>query len=148
MADAENKEANAANGNPNLAAALSYAARGWCIYPSFPGTKSKTNLKWRTASTNNDKQVRSWWTNSPDATICLDCGKTGLAVLDLDQKDGKDGRLALDLLELRIGELPPTLMQQTASGGTHLIFKGTSKQQWARRIARSVRALIRGATAE
>jgi len=127
MSDIDNVETNSANGNPNLAAALSYAARGWCIYPSFPGTKSKTNLKWRTASTNSEKQIRLWWTKSPNSTICLDCGKTGLAVLDLDQKNGKDGRSALDVLELENGELPPTLTQRTVSGGTHLIFKGEIK---------------------
>jgi Bifunctional DNA primase/polymerase, N-terminal len=127
MTDTDNVETNSANGNPNLAAALSYAARGWFIYPSFPGTKSKTNLKWRTASTTSEKQIRDWWTKSPNATICLDCEKSGLAVLDLDQKDGKDGRQRLDLLELENGELPPTLTQRTASGGTHLIFKGKIK---------------------
>ena len=113
--------------NPNLDAALAYAARGWCIYPSFPGTKSKTNLKWRTESTTNQKQVRYWWTKWLNATICLDCEKSGLAVLDLDQKDGKDGRTMLDLLEFINEPLPPTLAQRTPSGGTHLIFIGTIK---------------------
>jgi hypothetical protein len=127
MIDTENEQTNAASGNANLAAALSYAARGWYIYPSFPGTKSKTNLKWRTASTTREKQIRDWWTKSPNATICLDCEKSGLAVLDLDQKDGKDGRQRLELLELQNGQLPPTLMQRTASGGTHLIFRGVIK---------------------
>ena len=73
------------------------------------------------------KQITHWWTKSPKATICLDCERSGLAVLDLDQKDGKDGRLALDTLEIWYGGLPPTLMQRTASGGTHLIFKGRIK---------------------
>ena len=113
--------------NPNLAAALCYAARGWYIYPAFPGTKSKTNLKWREASTISVKQITSWWTKSPNATICLDCEKSGLAALDLDQKGGKDGRGALDWLEVLYGDLPPTLMQKTVSGGRHLIFKGTIK---------------------
>ena len=121
------KQAGSSRVSPSLIAALAYAARGWHIYPSFPGTKAKTNLKWRTASTNNEKQVRRWWTKSPNATICLDCEKSGLAVLDLDQKDGKDGRLALDTLEILYDGLPPTLMQRTPSGGTHLIFKGQIK---------------------
>ena len=127
MTSANNVETDAGSTNPNLIAALAYAARGWHIYPSFPGTKAKTNLKWRTASTNSKKQIRHWWTKSPKATICLDCEKSGLAVLDLDQKDGKDGRLALDTLEILYGGLPPTLMQRTTSGGTHLIFKGRIK---------------------
>lgn len=120
-------EADAASVNPNLDAALAYAARGWHIYPCFPGTKAKTNLKWRTASTTNVTQITRWWTKSPNATICLDCEKSGLAVLDLDQKDGKDGRAALDWHEVMYGQLPQTLMQRTASGGTHLIFKGPIK---------------------
>ena len=122
-----NVEADATTINPNLAAALRHAARGWYIYPAFPGTKSKTNLKWREASTNSVKQITHWWTKSPNATICLDCEKSGLAALDVDQKDGKDGRAALDWLELMNEDLPPTLMQRTPSGGTHLIFKGKIK---------------------
>ena len=109
-----NVEADATTINPNLAAALRYAARGWYIYPAFPGTKSKTNLKWREASTNSVKQITHWWTKSPNATICLDCEKSGLAALDVDQKDGKDGRAALDWLELMNEDLPPTLMQRNS----------------------------------
>ena len=79
-------------------------------------------------STISVKQITSWWTKSPNATICLDCEKSGLAALDLDQKNGKDGRAALDWLEELYGDLPPTLMQRTVSGGTHLIFKGTIQE--------------------
>jgi hypothetical protein len=53
--------------------------------------------------------------------------KPGLAVLDLDQKDGKDGQTTLRVLELENGLLPPTLTQRTTSGGTHLIFNGKIK---------------------
>ena len=52
MTNINDAEADPASANLNLLAALSYAERGWYIYPAFPGTKSKTNLKWRTASTN------------------------------------------------------------------------------------------------
>ena len=37
------KQAGSSRVSPSLIAALAYAARGWHIYPSFPGTKAKTN---------------------------------------------------------------------------------------------------------
>ena len=60
----------------------------------------------------------------PDANIGYDCGRSGTCVLDVDIKDGKDGRPALAMLELMHGELPPTRMQRTPSGGLQYIFRG------------------------
>ena len=39
------KQAGSSRVSPSLIAALAYAARGWHIYPSFPGTKAKTRSK-------------------------------------------------------------------------------------------------------
>ena len=113
-----------ATSNALLEAAVGYARRGRYIYPSFPGSKFKTNLNWRQASTRDEAMIRKWWTQKPGSTICCDCGKSGLAVIDVDVRDGKRGDTSLAALEADHGMLPYTLQQITASGGLHYIFKG------------------------
>jgi hypothetical protein len=71
-----------------------------------------------------------------------------LAVLDLDQKDGKDGQTTLRVLELENGLLPPTLTQRTTSGGTHLIFNGKIKTTVGAEGYALARTLTPGARAE
>jgi hypothetical protein len=109
----------------NLEAALAYAARGWFIYPARD--KARALVNWGTESSNDPEQIRKWWTKYPNAVICLNCGLSGIAVVDLDIKDGKNGPAALAALEAIHGRLPRTLTQTTSSGGTHLIFRGTIK---------------------
>ena len=43
-------------------------------------------------------------------------------VIDIDVKDGKCGDIGLANLEVLLGPLPPTLRQESPSGGWHLIF--------------------------
>jgi hypothetical protein len=111
--------------NKNLEAALSYARRGWHVYPARG--KASALVKWGTKATTDEKIIRGWWRTWPDAIVCIACGPSGLAVIDLDVKDGKNGPAVLDALERRHGRLPPTMMQRTGSGGTHLIFRGEIK---------------------
>lgn len=48
---------------------------------------------------------------------------TGLLVLDIDNKNGKDGNASLLDLQLEHGPLPPTLEQTTPTGGRHLVYR-------------------------
>ena len=49
---------------------------------------------------------------------------SGLIVLDIDQKKGKDGARSLDLLIEELRSLPDTKSAETPSGGgKHLFFK-------------------------
>ena len=109
-----------------LRAALGYAARGWHVYPS-PAKDGPARVKWSTMSTTNPTTITTWWRRWPNDLICIDCGKSGLAVIDLDIKNGKNGPAVLADLERVHGKVPPTLTQTTSSGGTHLIFRGTIK---------------------
>ncbi len=117
--------------NSILDAALAYARRGWFIYPSMV-KNGPALVKWATASTTDAATIRRWWTHWPKALICLDCGKSGLAAIDLDVKAAKDGTprngpQVLSDLELIFGRVPKTLTQRTPSGGLHLVFTGTIK---------------------
>ena len=112
--------------NKNLEAALSYARRGWHVYPART-KRGGYGIQWSTEATTNEGQITAWSTRWPEAIVCLATGPSGLAVIDLDIKDGKNGPAVLDKLERTHGRLPPTMMQRTASGGTHLIFRGEIK---------------------
>ena len=103
-----------------LDAALTYAARGWHIFPVEPrGKRPMRGLRWREASTTDPKTVRAWWKRWPEANIGLDCGKSGLVVLDFDA--GKPTFAGDDLLEalFRI----PTASAATGGGGYHFLFQ-------------------------
>ncbi len=123
-----------------LDAALQYAQRGWYVFPcreaqGEPYQDKKGN--WKTpkekmpytthglhnASINPD-DIRRWWKKWPRAMIGINCGKSGLFVVDLDKKHGKDGVNEFACLGL---DDSGALRSQTVSGGLHLIFVGSGK---------------------
>ena len=107
--------------------AIGHAEEGFCVFPLKVGTKDKPMLKWRRASTIDLETVNEWWEKWPDSNIGIDTGKSGLAVLDVDMKDGKNGQRSLDKLTLENDELPETLIASTPTGGKHYIFKTNEK---------------------
>lgn len=107
--------------------ALAYASAGWHVFPISKGTTNKPRVKWGTEATTDEKKIKGWWKAWPEDNIGIACGPSGLVVVDLDMKKGKNGRQTLDLLELEHGELPHTRIAVTPSGGFHLYFKGTAR---------------------
>jgi Bifunctional DNA primase/polymerase, N-terminal/Primase C terminal 2 (PriCT-2) len=121
--------------------ALSYAERGWPIIPLWPrhgdecgcgdadckspgkhpiGQLAPNGFK--NAST-DEQSIRRWWREHPDAGIGMPTGaKSGMIVIDIDSKNGKDGTLALRKLQ-HLAPLPKTTTALTPSGGKHLYFK-------------------------
>ena len=109
--------------------ALGYAKRGFKVFPIAEGTKAGQRLPSWTAATDDEATVRRWWLKWPNDNIGIACGLSGLCVVDVDQKKGKDGRGELDELKLTHGQLPVTLKAKTPNGGWHLYFRGTTGQQ-------------------
>jgi hypothetical protein len=106
-----------------LQAALRYAALDeWHVFPCSrdknPLVKSDTpgegglNL-----ATRDMDKIRAWWTKWGDASIGINLGLSGLAVIDVD---GPEGQAALDALKL-----PPTREVTTGrdGGGTHHYYR-------------------------
>jgi hypothetical protein len=110
--------------NPILAAALKLAEFGFYIYPS-PKKNGAARIKWRLGSTRDAATITRWWTRWPHDLICLDCGKSEIAVVDADSIEGHgiDGLTNLLDLELQHGLLPETLKARTPSGGEHSFFR-------------------------
>ena len=118
-----------------LETALTYARRGWPIFPCHPPTRvgcschqdcgnnrgkhprTRNGLK---DATTARAQIERWWTMWPDANMAVVTGAaSGLVVLDIDARKG--GELSLEALCARYGPLPPTPEQQTGNG-RHIVF--------------------------
>lgn len=109
----------------SLARAKAWAAAGWPVFPVSQG-RPLPGWDWRTQNTTDPQQIEAWWTEDYDVA-CVP-GLAGCWVLDVDVKNGKDGRAALAALEAEHGfetwEVP---RQRTRSGGEHLFFSGKAR---------------------
>lgn len=103
--------------------ALEYAAQGFKVFPITPGAKKPPLIEWRNASSEVGL-ITKWWTQWPNANIGFAAGQSGFTVIDVDTKDGRNGRQTLAWLELEGCVLTPTRMQRTPSGGLHYFYKG------------------------
>ena len=81
--------------------------------------------KWKDESTTDPDTIRGWWKRWPTANIGIDCGKSGLLILDADTyKDSYTG----DGLLTRADE--ETVTTLTGGGGTHLWYKRPDGKDW------------------
>ena len=71
-------------------------------------------------ATADEKEIRRWWSSSPDANIGIATGD-GLVVLDVDPRH--DGDSSLEELEAEYGEIV-TRSAWTGGGGIHLYLQG------------------------
>ncbi|GHV30821.1 hypothetical protein FACS1894167_12260 [Synergistales bacterium] len=120
-----------------------YISKGFAIFPLPAGRKSPSMLMWPDRAAKDISVVRGWlkdgYSNkgytkkdgSPGSDKrqyvggwgILTGAASGLFVLDVDTKDGKQGALSLATIEKEHGSLPITPMQTTGSGGLHYFFR-------------------------
>jgi hypothetical protein len=118
-----------------LAAALSYAERGWAVFPLWwPFSAGDCGCRRRTCdrpgkhpvgflvphglmdATNDGGIIRAWWARCPRANVGIRTGAaSGLVVLDVD---GDAGIASLRALVRAHGHLPAA-WARTGSGGWH-----------------------------
>lgn len=106
----------------NLQAALTLASQGFAIFPADSKTKRPVRgFLWKDQASSDPRAVRRWWKQWPDAMPALPTGKrNGFTVVDIDQRDGKDGAATYRALGLDPDKA--ALIVQTAGGGRHLYF--------------------------
>lgn len=117
-----------------LNAAVSYAARGWKVFPLAPDTKDKPLVSWGSEATSDTNKVSAWWRKTPDANIGIvtGAGECGPYVVDIDAPQGghkNDGAASLSAAGI---SLPATLTATTPNGGRHYyygIVKPPSKEK-------------------
>ena len=120
-----------------LQGALSYAARGWVVFPCHtitptgcscgqadchsPG-KHPTTRTGLHAATSNRQQIRDWWRRHPDANVAIRTGtESGLVVIDIDPDH--HGMASLRALVDEHGQMPAGPRVRTGSGGWHLYYQ-------------------------
>ena len=103
--------------------ALKYAERGYEVFPLAPGQKipmpGSNGCK---DATTDMAQIKRWIEEFPDANIGIKAG-SDVIILDIDNKDGKNGSLDLAEIEKELGSLPECPKAETPTGGFHLYFR-------------------------
>jgi hypothetical protein len=109
--------------------ALAYAERCWRLFPvrahdDGVGLAGTPHLKgWPKRATCDTKQIERRWAKWPDAWVGIATGvESGLLVVDLDVKGGKDGIAAGERLAESNGGVGAGPIVITKSGGRRLYF--------------------------
>ena len=113
--------------SPMLAAALSYAARGWHVFPVAQGKKAPPTTEHGCYDgTTDPTTILRWWGDHPYANIGIATGdKSGLLVVDLDIYKEPE---ALPSFQAQHGT-HKTYTVKTPRGGLHLYFSLRPRQK-------------------
>ena len=102
-----------------IEAAVSYAERGWHVFPVKPDSKVPWTAHGFLDATKNPAWVEQIWTAYPSANIGIRTGaESGLVVVDIDVKGKVNGCLSATKLSLS-----DTLVSRTPSGGFHYYYQ-------------------------
>jgi putative DNA primase/helicase len=112
------EEVEASPGNELLDAALSYARRGWAVFPCRPRGKTPLTPHGCKDATTDPATIRAWWARWPNANIAIATGASGLVVVDVD---GEAGRASWQALR-REYNIPADIPQAKTGKGTHYYF--------------------------
>jgi hypothetical protein len=115
---------------PCLPAALTYAARGWVVFPVVRGQRkshksSRHSNGRRWGATKDPEEIRQDYARWPEANVGIPTGKENtIWVLEIDTVEGHnvDGIASLRQLVAKHGALPQTLMARSPSGSLHHYF--------------------------
>ncbi|CAH1656156.1 Prim-Pol domain-containing protein [Hyphomicrobiales bacterium] len=104
--------------------ARAFVKTGFSLIPLIDKKPAIKHWKERKAST-PDEAERLWSQSVTGDALYYDIGIVtgeGLIVLDIDNKNGKNGAAALERLELRNSDLPATFSVSTPNDGEHRYF--------------------------
>jgi hypothetical protein len=108
--------------------ALALAELGYHVFPSRvivkpDGTKvTQPYVAWSMASTTLPGMINSWWKRHPDAFPCIDCGKSGVVVVDCDVKHNAECEPSCPSGTVRWSDASSDSLP-TRSGGTHHFYR-------------------------
>ena len=107
---------------PTIVKALALAELGIHVFPVNTAGDTKVTLTTRghlDATTDPDR-ITAWWDEFPEASPGVAAGPSGLVLLDVDAKNGKDGWQSL--MEAWV-DIPDTLNYDTPTGGVHYVYE-------------------------
>ena len=112
-----------------LRQALTYARRGWPVFPCLDGQKIPATRHGFRDATTDEQQITGWFSRHPGRNLAIATGAPGPDVLDIDvHGPAGNGYAALGrlhcagLLEGAYGYV------RTPSGGLHIYFAGTDQR--------------------
>lgn len=108
-----------------LSTALSLAEdAGFFVFPVHhneeDNTKKPLTKNGHLDATQDPGLIQDWWEKWPSAKVGVEAGRSGINVLDVDTKNGKDG---WDSLAESWREIPDTFSYETGTGGSHLVYR-------------------------
>ena len=109
-----------------LRRALTYASRGWPVFPCQPGQKIPATRHGYRDATTDQEQITAWFGSGPAWNLAIATGTPGPDVLDVDQH-GKAGNGFAALERLRLAGLldGARTYVYTPNGGLHVYFAGS-----------------------
>ena len=121
-----------------LDSALALVEKGYYVFPVEVNGKFPT-IPWREGSTRDVETVKRWWRCpatgwEQDYNIGIDCGKSGILVVDVDCKNGKQGKENYEKLEKEHGFHPGCIVR-TPTGGLHLYYAERGYRNTTEKIA-------------
>jgi hypothetical protein len=128
---------NPTSSDPLYARAISLVTKGYFVFPASvvrhpDGTKDLRTVDWKTASTTDLDVVAEWFRDGHGWTdVCIDCGKSGIVVVDLDVRESGDGLdVWREVVDEHGGSVPGTAPTKllTPSGGKHLYFRNDPRE--------------------
>lgn len=111
--------------DPPYNVARACASLGWRVIPLSPVTKNPDIPGWQDIATTNVDEIDAlWgWYTGHDVGVATGRG-SGIWVLDLDVKNGKNGRSEFAFIKRAHGRLPNTFTVRSRSGaGLHLYWR-------------------------
>jgi hypothetical protein len=116
-----------------LTAALAWAARGFRVFPVLPGAKDPAVAGWLDTATTNPAEITAWWKDPLTGwsqPFNIGVLTNDMIVVDVDDKNGKDGTRSLIELDLPLD----TLIVRTPTGGRHVYYTGPNKSLSVNRL--------------
>jgi hypothetical protein len=106
--------------------ALELARMGFNVFPLHPNSKVPAVSDFTGKATTDEETITDWWFD-PILEIPKDYNigivTNNLVVVDVDNKEGKNGDESLEELEVFGKEFPPSFEQTTPTGGRHIVYE-------------------------
>jgi bifunctional DNA primase/polymerase-like protein len=118
---------------------------GFRVIPLVPGKKVPLTANGLNDASDDADVIATWATRWPHANIGIRTGApSGVLIIDLDLKDGRDGMADLTTHAKAGRKLPPSPIALTPTGGRHLYFRAVPGIRNAAGITKAGRGLGSG----